>query len=143
MRIFTHTIISNKLIYRHIDATHSGLEELEDVARSFRSNHWTGRRKNPGKPLPPVQRLDRREHPQVILEAYPRGLPHNLAFGSRKLFCSDEMPFLHGGERGYGGHDGNRNHRPEHGRDRQEKKQTGQFVGPSVRKTESFADDQG
>ncbi len=41
-------------------------------ARSFRSNHWTGRRKYPGKPLLQVRQLDRREHSQVILEALRR-----------------------------------------------------------------------
>ena len=39
---------------------------------AFRSNHWTGKRKNPGKPLPPVLALDRKAQQQVILEALRR-----------------------------------------------------------------------
>ena len=42
VRIFTHTIFINGLIYRYIGATLAGSRGLEGVTRSFRSNHWTG-----------------------------------------------------------------------------------------------------
>ena len=52
------------------------------------------------------------------------------------------MSFLNGGKCGEAGNDGNGDDGPGQGRNREEEKETCQFVGRGVREAEAFADNQ-
>ena len=89
-----------------------------------------------------------RVHPSAPLGTFPAtfGTANGSAHKDKKLSnlpCPDEMPLLGGGKCGYSRHDGNWNHGPEHCRHHKKQQQSGQFIGPCVNKTESFADNQG